>query len=155
MEAKQLDAAFNVAETMLTEAAKINETAYVSASVGLLVLAAFVIATAVYVWNVRSERKLTEKATEKSDNLQLKLNEQIAASHDKMAEAVCRMADSDARAVECQQAIQLQVAKLREEHLTVFGVADEALAIAEEYAPSDSIRAGATRLRRRLEKHKD
>lgn len=96
------------------------------------------------------ERKTDREDRRKHDNLVAVSHERMAASNEQMAEALCRLAASDERSVECQVVMQKQLAVMQERGIRIETVVEECLEIAEREVDRESLRADISSVRKRL-----
>jgi hypothetical protein len=123
-----------------------SELAVLFFILGLFLLVAFMAPLAFHAWQSRNERK-------EQRELEREHKETIAKSHDRTAEAICKLADNDSRSIECQQQIREQMVNLHIGQHATKGAVIEALTIAEERAPDERTRSDIGRIRKRLESH--
>jgi Na+-transporting NADH:ubiquinone oxidoreductase subunit NqrC len=136
----------DVVNNAIDKARDVSELAFLIVVVAASLMACVFVPMAFNAWQARNERK-------EQRELDREHKTTIAKSHERTAEAICKLVENDTRSVECQREMQEQLVHLHVGHITTKGAVVEALVIAEERAPDDSIRADIVRIRRRLESH--
>jgi Tfp pilus assembly protein FimT len=136
----------DVANNAIDKARSVSELAFLIVIVVVSILACVLVPMLLNAWQGRNERK-------EARELEREHKETIARSHDKTAEAICKLAENDSRSIECQQQIREQMVNLHIGQHATKGAVIEALTIAEERAPDERTRSDIGRIRKRLESH--
>lgn len=137
-----------VVETALTSARDVSEMAYLVLLFGLFILVAVLVPMTINAWQARAERR-------ESRDLEKEHNATIARSHERTAEAINKLAESEARSVDCQIRMQQQLTQMQERGIVMETVVEECLEIASRELSkepgSESLTADIDRVRMRLE----
>lgn len=132
-----------VLNNAVDEASSLGESAFVI----LLIIAGMIL---LMIFNGKQSSQDRKETRE----LDREHKETIAKSHDRTSEAICKLAESDARSVDCQIRTEQRLAAMEERGIVFETVADECLAIAEDHVGSESISAEISRIRKRLERRR-